>query len=587
MQRKNTLSVSDFIPRPGMPTIPYSTLMRFGAKASIWAWMSALANMQLTTTLKSTIGQEELSPLPGEHAKRFAQLLVLHSQFRLFVEITNETTQEIEAILAYKQDIEALEKCPIILASNLAHAKDETSFTTDRIYPPIEHGTIGLVMPTKGWDDVREWCHYNISELPKEAQKRQIHISQRLEELERDSVHTARLGPLATPFFNDDMEVKAMIQQLAQDYYQYHLQQPQEGIQKRPLTIDPSLPSGDMYSSSCFPMMAVSTGIWGGASGKKKGWKKSRGQGPQYELSSKDGTSYTAMEYNTTTRETAIDDALAKELWNQLDQYRDHDVDAFAIAIAYAARVNGQSFWVFGDDILDHRDKMPRMQRDAPDKEKRPAGQRKEKIIPYGESFGRLSNTWVNIRQVVNEPEYDKKSKRRKQRVFTHSGRLLMVEQVWYQKEFDPDTGETINGHVVGWKIRVGEWLQTYLEFPNEQIALLSKKILNYDPHNNPWEKRLGYYFFVHGHISNPKGGSATFNREIEDLLDTVSLDIDARFPQRTRDRFEKAMNKLKEDNVISDWHYKGKLNLPSKRWQEQWLKSMVTIHIAPRKVLP
>lgn len=65
-----------------------------------------------------------------------------------------------------------------------------------------------------------------------------------------------------------------------------------------------------------------------------------------------------------------------------------------------------------------------------------------------------------------------------------------------------------------------------------------------------------------------------------------VSLEIDSRFPQRTKDRFEKAMNRLKEDGVIDDWHYKGELNLPSKRWQEQWLQSMIAIHIAPRKAL-
>lgn len=499
MRRKDNPSVGDFIPKPSMATMTFSTLTRFGD--NIWIWVSDLAHMQGIASLEAI--QKKLIPLPIESTKHFLQLLMLHSQFRTYIQITDASTQRLEAALVHPEDIEAVEKCPVILASHLARPSNETSFTTDRVYPPKEHGTVGLVLSAQKEDGVGEWVPYNIPDLPKAVQERQKQLSSKLEEVEAQSVHVAKLGLPVTSFFNSDTEVKAMIQQLAQDYYNHHLQHPPEGAQMRPPTIDPSLPSGDMYTSSCFPMMAVSTGIWSGASGGKKGWKKNRGQGPQYELSSKDGASYTAMEYNTTTRETAIDDALAKELWEQIDQYRDHDVDAFAIALAYAAKTKGQSFWVFGDDIMDHRDKVPRMQRDAPDKEKRPAGQRQDRVLPYGQSFGRLSNTWINIKQVVDEPEYDKKNRRRKQRVFTHSGRLLMVEQVWYQKEFDPDTGETISGHAIGWKIRIGEWLQTYLEFPNEQIALLSKRILNYDPHNHPWEKRLGYYFFVHGHISN------------------------------------------------------------------------------------
>jgi len=563
------------------PNSPWSTLIRIEDKDDIWIWGSGFAKIQgLTTESIAELEQAGFEPLHGDPSKYLQQGFILQSQFRPFKQTRDERAPEGGFYLAYPKDIEAIEKYPVLLTSTFTRPKDETLFRSSRIYPPTEHGTSGVVMNTEGWH------YYTISDLPTEARERQKRLSQRLEELEAKDKVVTIIEQKPVHLFNRDVEVQEMIQQLAQDYYNHHLQHSQEGAQRRPPTIDPSLPSGDIYSSSCFPVMAVSTGIWGGASGKKKGWKKSKGQGPQYELSSKDGASYTAMEYNTTTRETAIDDTLAKDLWEQLDQYRDHDVDAFAIALAYAAKVNGQSFWVFGDDIQDHRGKQPKKHNDTPNKEKRPAGHRIERSIPYGESFGRLSNTWVNIRQVVDEPEYDKKNKRRKQRVFTHSGRLLMVEQVWYQKEFDPDTGETINGHVIGWKIRVGEWLQTYLEFPNEQIALLSKKILNYDPHNHPWEKRLGYYFFVHGHISNPRGGSAIFNREIEDLLDTVSLEIDNRFPQRTRDRFEKAMNRLKEDNIISDWNYKEELNLPSKRWQEQWLKSKVIIHIAPRKVL-
>jgi hypothetical protein len=544
-----------------------SLLVRSQIEPNMWIYADSGIIYSNTVRWANDIRMVSLpDETPEEH--KLAIALMLRSQLRCCMR--NENGK----YCICEEDLQAISTCPIMLGSILDYPPDIESFKKNTPVPPPEHGTAAI--------HAKDEKIYYIHDLPEQAQERQKQISQMLAECPTEP--TKRSDKLVWDDCPEELII--MIQQLAQDYYQYHLQHSQEGIQKRPSTIDPSLPSGDMYSPSCFPVLAVNAAIWGGASGKKRGWKRSKGQGPQFEFSSKNGDSYTATEYNTTTRETAIDDTLAKELWEQLDQYRDHDVDAFAIALAYSAKTKGQSFWIFGDDILDHRGKVPRMQRDAPDKEKRPAGQRQARGIQYGESFRRLSNTWVNIRQVVDEPEYDKRNRRRKQRVFTHAGRLLMVEEVWYQKEFDPDTGETINGHVIGWKIRVGEWLQTYLEFPNEQIALLSSKILKYDPHNHPWEKRLGYYFFVHGHISNSKGGGATFNREIEDLLDTVSLDIDSRFPQRTKDRFEKAMNRLKEDGIISDWHYKEDLGPPSKRWQEQWLKSMITIHIAPRKAL-
>lgn len=543
-----------------------SLLIRVG---NAYAYYSNIAILQ--SALQAIDKKIEMQVLTNNIYKG----LTFHSQFRRIIVRQSLTPEEPDEAFADPHDIAEVEKCPVLLASDLG-VSDELVMESLHIYPPLEHGTVGIVPSGEGF------CTYGISDLPQETQDRQKRLGQRIAEIEENDRDISDY--LSIPLFSKDVEVRDMIQQLAQDYYQYHLAR--EGNQKRPSTIDPSLSSGDMYSPSCFPVLAVNAGIWGGASGKKKGWKEKKGQGPQFEFSSKKGNSYTAMEYNTTTRETAIDDALARELWGQLDQYKDHDVDAFAIALAYSAKVKGQSFWIFGDDIQDHRGKEPKKHNDTPNGEVRPAGHRKDSIIPYGESFGRLSNTWVNIRQVVDEPEYDKKTRRRKQRVFTHSGRLLMVEQVWYQKEFDPDTGEATNGHAIGWKIRVGEWLQTYLEFPNDQIALLSQKILKYDPHNHPWEKRLGYYFFIYGHISNPRGGATALNRKVEDLLDNISLDIDTRFPQRTRDRFEKAMNRLKQDDIINDWHYETELNLPSKRWQEQWLKSMVTIHIAPRKEL-
>jgi hypothetical protein len=232
--------------------------------------------------------------------------------------------------------------------------------------------------------------------------------------------------------------------------------------EKRPQTVDPFLPSGDVPAPSCAPTLDIYQGLWAAGNGRH-GWHQKEGEGPMFETENKKKTTMTRLEYNPTEREEAIDDILAKSLWNSLEHFSDRDIDAFAIAVCYAAKVGNQSFWIFGSDILDHRGIIPKQNNDGPGGNPRDAGHRKEDIIPYGKSYGRLSNIWVTIRQIVEEEGFDRKTKRRKKRMFTCEARLLTVEEVWYQKEIDPETGAMINGHAVGWKIRVGEWLTTYL----------------------------------------------------------------------------------------------------------------------------
>jgi hypothetical protein len=160
-----------------------------------------------------------------------------------------------------------------------------------------------------------------------------------------------------------------------------------------------------------------------------------------------------------------------------------------------------------------------------------------------------------------------------------------MVEEVYTQREL-PD-GETNSdpGMEIGWRIRPGSWLRTFLENPNRQVANLCQKSLQYNPEKEQWEKRLARYFMFHGHI-NTHGGGGVFNREIGKILQEVSLELNERFPQRTQDRFEKAMNTLVKDNIIQEWCYANDVSLPAKKWLTTWLEQMITIHIAPTKLL-
>ncbi len=63
-------------------------------------------------------------------------------------------------------------------------------------------------------------------------------------------------------------------------------------------------------------------------------------------------------------------------------------------------------------------------------------------------------------------------------------------------------------------------------------------------------------------------------------LIDDLSLPLDDRNPDRTRARFEKAMDRLKADGHINDWRYKEAPALPAKRWLDAWLDWMVVVEI-------
>jgi hypothetical protein len=129
--------------------------------------------------------------------------------------------------------------------------------------------------------------------------------------------------------------------------------------------------------------------------------------------------------------------------------------------------------------------------------------------------------------------------------------------------------------------MRAGAWLKTFLESPNRQVAYLCQKTLQYDPYREQWEKRLSRYFMFHIRM-NARGSRAMFNREIGKLLKELSLIIDERFPQRTRDRFEKALTRLVEDRQIDAWLYKAEMQLPARNWLGTWLEQSITVYVAP-----
>ena len=568
-------------------TIPYSGYARI--RGNLWGWEPVLSTSPLIVDSIDDEKRAELQEIAKDEYSSLIKSNMLSSQFRIlyYLEVKKEEVKE-NILFASPLDITAIEKFPVILASYLERQEGEVTFSTDRIYPMARYGAGALVSFAEDKIGL-----YNISDLPQEAQDRQKLIDQTLDSLEANMENV----DTSTSLFDKNAEVQAMIQQLAQDYYEFHLIQMQNRKRVKPVTTNP-FAGGYTQMPSPLPFQAVFEGIQDAASGARK-WAGKEGQAPYFKTEDRKSKRTTIMEYRDENDEILYDKKTAASLWEQVEQLSDKDNDLLITIFAHFTKAKDadSAIWIFASDHLKYRGLIP-MLKDAKGRhteikgitveDKRTAGHRPEDIDDVGRSIRRLQKIWLIIDQIISDEEIDKKTKKHKKRQFTHRGRLLTIEETWHQKELITDN-EYDPGTEIAWKVKPGAWLRTFLEYPNTQVAVVSQAVLQFNPRKELWEKRLGFYFMVHGHMANPRGGGATFGREIGDLLHKVSLspenaDTKRVYPQEIKDRFEKALNQLVKHEIIAEWKYAEEFKLPAKRWLAEWLKQKVIIHIAPPK---
>jgi hypothetical protein len=530
---------------------------------NIWLWIDCAIHGSITFEDSTMNPPPNEIPLPEKDQDDYARLVAvtLRSQLRLCIQSKGK-------ISAYDADLKAIEACPVILASSLSYPKNFTRIERQSPYPPPEHGAAAAIFNQT----------YHISELPEQEQERQKRIGRMLEALPTQPIET----PEGFVYPTYPEELKNMIQQLAQDYYQHH-QTVIHTPGKRAIPHIPNLfEQGFAETAACLPIQAVIAGIQDAKSALAQ-WKQPKDHAPFFLYEKPKGTAI--IEYKTGEKNEVFDDKTTASLWRQVKTFSDEDADVVLALFAHLIRpseLDGTT-WFLASQFLDYRGLTPRMQADIPGSKKRRAGHRPEDIKSVGESIGRMENIWITLSQWIDEPSKGKK--KRKKTEYTHKGRLLMVEEAYTQREIPDGDASSDPGMEIGWRIRPGSWLRTFLENPNRQVANLCQKSLQYDPYREQWEKRLSRYFMFHGHI-NTHGGGGTFNREIGKMLQDLSLEVNDRFPQRTRDRFEKAMNTLVRDKIIQEWSYEVEVSLPARGWLTTWLGQKITVHIAPTKSL-
>lgn len=186
-----------------------------------------------------------------------------------------------------------------------------------------------------------------------------------------------------------------------------------------------------------------------------------------------------------------------------------------------------------------------------------------------------LSYTWITVQEMEVIEVVDGKRKKTKWR---GESKAIALTSRFGQIKIDGSTD------AFAWRVRPGDVFTKFLDGPGRQTALLSCKALDYDPYRQKWEKRLARYLAWIWRISS---GRTQEGLLIKTLLDAAGAGVNKRFPGRTRDRLEEALDRLQADDVISAWEYDciNEEVLSGRGWAKKWLECKVTI-TAPAEIL-
>lgn len=371
--------------------------------------------------------------------------------------------------------------------------------------------------------------------------------------------------------------IRQMAQELAAAYRDAHQaaqRQTEEATPKRKLPQIPDVftEDGQVQIPSMMPVQVPLLGYSHGQSGK--GWLSDDEGYPTFTHTTDNHS--TSMQVRAAQNDTAPSEATIQSLWRQVREYSDLDGDVFLAMLAQTmiATPDEEGYiWITGGAILDYRGIAPIMKREGNDASRR-AGHRTEDLIEVARCVGRQEAQWIVIRSMLEDSDAKGKGKRRGRRMWTHESRLTQVAEVIRQHELDIEAEEgapRAPSYPVAWRYKMGTWLKPFLEGPNRKVAWLCQQALKYDPMREQWEKRLARYFVFHLRI-NAAGGGVSIKRNVGKLIDELALPVDERNPERTRQRFERALDRLAADGQIDTWEYDGdNAALPPRRWLETW----------------
>ncbi len=266
-------------------------------------------------------------------------------------------------------------------------------------------------------------------------------------------------------------------------------------------------------------------------------------------------------------------EAWAAEMWRQRNELTDLDADALdAISAIWLWQAENPRDGAYAgvDDILELRGIKPKRGGSG-----RRGGYEPEQRAGVLRSLHHIQNIWLDMAEVEVYEETTRRGKRKKRVKKRVQSRAFVVTDRMGQMRLD--------GHieVEAFRFVPGEIFARFLLGAGRRWALLSAKALGYDPYRQTWEKRLARYLSWQWRI-RAKDEAYSQPYRVETLLEHAGEELNARTPSRTKERLEKALDRLQADEVIAGWQYdrfddwfRG---LARKGWAESWLRATVVI---------
>ena len=134
--------------------------------------------------------------------------------------------------------------------------------------------------------------------------------------------------------------------------------------------------------------------------------------------------------------------------------------------------------------------------------------------------------------------------------------------------------------------VQIGNVFNDYLSGSGRQVKLLPQKVLTYHPYQRMIEKKLMRYFSWRFR-TQARRGDYLQSLKIKTLLKQINYERKWSSPSRYRDRVEKALDQLIDDQLIASWQYDyWDENIVERRnWLEEWLEASIII-LPPQSII-
>ena len=269
-------------------------------------------------------------------------------------------------------------------------------------------------------------------------------------------------------------------------------------------------------------------------------------------------------------------------IWNLLRGMSDLDADVYLAFLAQLVKTRHNRdkdgwTWITAPQILDYRGIRPRTEKTEHGKEYR-AGHRHEDIAPIEVCVYRMWVTRITVDQAIFEEPVPGRGKRKatKRVRYTRESPLFQFgERLTKQELWPSQEGMIAPKMEIAWQIKESAWMEPFIAGTNEMTGDLLQSCLHYDYYHEVWEKRMSQYLMFHLTMNRH---STSITRQIGAIIEELSLnqEMDERYPGRAKDRFEKALNRVKSDGHIGQWRYKEEVKLPARKWLPTWLANGV-----------